>query len=47
MPSVTVSFEEDSYTVGEGSSVTVKVKLSADPERTVEVPITATGPGRR
>ena len=42
VPSVTVSFEESSYTVAEGSSEAVKVKLSADPERTVEVPISAT-----
>ena len=42
VPSVTVSFEQSSYTVAEGSSETVKVKLSADPERTVEVPITVT-----
>ena len=39
-PAVTVSFGSSSYTVAEGSSVTVKVKLSADPERDVEVPIT-------
>ncbi len=45
VPPVTVSFEESSYTVGEGSRVTVKVKLSADPERTVTIPITATGQG--
>ena len=43
VPSVTVSFEESSYTVGEGSSVVVKVILSADPERMVTIPITATG----
>ena len=42
VPSVTVSFEQSSYTVAEGSSETVKVKLSADPERTVEIPISAT-----
>ena len=42
VPSVTVSFEQSSYTVAEGSSEAVKVILSADPERTVEVPITAT-----
>ena len=42
VPSVTVSFEKDSYTVEEGSNVTVKVKLDADPERTVTIPITAT-----
>ncbi len=45
VPSVTVSFEEPSYTVAEGNSVTVKVVLSADPERTLTVPITATGQG--
>ena len=45
VPAVTVSFEQPSYTVAEGNSVAVKVKLSADPERTVEVPITATGQG--
>ena len=40
MPSVTVSFEQGSYTVAEGSTVTVKVKLDADPERTVTIPLT-------
>ena len=40
--SLAVSFEQDSYTVAEGSNVTVKVKLDADPERTVTIPITAT-----
>ena len=43
VPSVTVSFEQPSYTVGEGNTVTIKVVLSADPERTVTVPITSTG----
>ena len=33
------------YTVAEGSSVTVKVALSADPERSVTVPLTATDNG--
>ena len=42
VPSVTVSFEQSSYTVAEGNSEMVKVILSADPERTVEVPISAT-----
>ena len=42
VPSVTVSFERDSYSVIEGSSVTVKVALSADPERTVTIPLTKT-----
>ena len=39
VPSVTVSFEQDSYTVDEGSTVTVKVTLGEDPERTVTIPI--------
>ena len=41
-PAVTVDFEHGSYSVAEGDSVTVKVKLSAVPERTVTVPITRT-----
>ena len=45
LPSVSVSFEESSYTVAEGNSVTVKVKLSADPERTVTIPISKTPQG--
>ena len=40
VPAVTVSFEKDSYTVAEGESGDVKVKLSADPERTVSIVIT-------
>ena len=46
VPSVTVSFEQDSYTVAEGSTVTVKVTLSEDPERTVTIPADEGGPGR-
>ena len=45
VPSVEVSFGEDSYTVDEGSTVTVKVKLDADPERTVIIPITKANQG--
>ena len=45
VPSVTVSFEQASYTVAEGNSVTVKVVLSADPERTVTIPLTKTNQG--
>ena len=37
---VEVSFDQGSYTVAEGSTVTVKVKLDADPERTVTIPLT-------
>ena len=39
VPAVTVSFEQGTYTVAEGSSTTVKVQLSVAPERTVTVPI--------
>ena len=42
VPSVTVRFEQSAYTVAEGGSEAVKVILSADPERTVEVPISTT-----
>ena len=45
LPSVEVSFEQATYTVAEGSSVTVKVKLDAEPERTVAIPITTTDQG--
>ena len=40
--SLAVSFEQGTYDVDEGSTTTVKVKLDADPERTVAIPITAT-----
>ena len=39
---VTVSFKQGSYTVAEGSLVTVTVTLNADPERTVTIPLTKT-----
>ena len=42
VPAVTVRYEQASYTVGEGSSVVVKVKLSADPERSVTILINRT-----
>ena len=45
LPSVTVRYEQASYTVGEGSSVDVKVILSAVPERSVTVPISRTNQG--
>ena len=45
VPSVTVRYEQGSYTVGEGSSVVVKVILSAVPERSVTVPISRTNQG--
>ena len=43
--SVAISFDQAAYTVPEGSSVAVKLVLDANPERTVEVPITATNQG--
>ena len=45
VPVVTVRYEQGSYTVGEGSSVVVKVILSAYPERTVTIPINKTNQG--
>ena len=41
-PQLDVSFEQSSYTVTEGSTVTVTVKLNADPERSVTIPLTRT-----
>ena len=45
VPEVTVSFEQAAYAVGEGSSVTVKVKLSADPERNLTIPLSPVDQG--
>ena len=45
VPSVSVSFGQDTYTVDEGSNVTVTVTLSADPERSVSIPLTKTNQG--
>ena len=42
--SVTVNFASASYSVAEGGTVTVKVTLSEDPEMSVTVPLTTTGP---
>ena len=44
-PQVTVSFDQAAYTVAEGDMVTVTVTLSADPERTVVIPLTHTPQG--
>ena len=38
-PQVTASFGQESYTVAEGATQSVTVTLSADPERTVTIPI--------
>ena len=42
---LTVSFGADAYTVAEGDTQSVTVTLSADPERTVVIPLTATNQG--
>ena len=42
---LTVQFEQEAYTVAEGGAQSVTVTLSADPERTVTIPITATDQG--
>ena len=44
-PQVTVSFGAATYTAAEGSTATVTVTLSADPERTVAIPVTKTDQG--
>ena len=45
IPVVEVQFGAGAYTVSVGSSATVEVSLSADPERTVLIPITVTHRG--
>ena len=40
---VTVTFLRPSYTVAEGANVDVTVRLDKDPERTLTIPLTATG----
>ena len=44
-PPVEVNFAQSAYSVPEGDSVDVTVSLSADPQRTVTVPIVATNQG--
>ena len=44
-PQVEVSFVPGSYTVQEGGTTTVQVRLSTDPERTVKIPLTTTNGG--
>ena len=41
-PIVTVMFAQSAFTVAEGGTQTVTVRLNADPERTLIIPITAT-----
>ena len=40
---VAVSFGQSTYSVAEGSAVTITVQLDDDPEKTVTVPVSATG----
>ena len=44
-PFVTVMYGQSSYTVAEGGTPTVTVTLSADPERTITIPIEKTDQG--
>ena len=44
-PVVRVSFEQATYTVNEGGSVSIKITLDAQPERTLEIPIQAFSEG--
>ena len=44
-PLVSASFERVAYTVTEGGSVTVRVRLSEDPRRSVTIPLTSTNQG--
>ena len=44
-PNVEVNFEQPTYAVDEGDTVEVMLTLSADPERTVTIPITTTNQG--
>ncbi|MCY3655370.1 MAG: cadherin-like beta sandwich domain-containing protein, partial [Chloroflexi bacterium] len=44
-PDVTVMFDAANHTVSEGSDVTVTLRLSANPERTVVIPLTTTNQG--
>ena len=44
-PFVTVMYDQSSYTVAEGGTQTVTVTLSADPERTIIIPIEKTDQG--
>ena len=45
IPHITVHFAQDAYTVTEHGTQTVSVTLSANPERTVVIPLTATNQG--
>ena len=47
LPGVRVNFGAASYEVAEGGDVAITLTLSANPERTITVPITAGPAGRR
>ena len=42
---MTAAFGQGSYTVAEGGTVTVRITLSGDPERTVAIPVVAANQG--
>ena len=44
-PHVTVQFGAAAYSAGEGGAATVRITLSADPERTVVIPLVKTEQG--
>ena len=44
-PEVRVSFEQATYTVDEGRSVSIKITLDAQPERSLNIPIQASNQG--
>ena len=44
LPEVEVSFGEPAYSVSEGESISVTVRLNEDPLRTIEIPLTTTPP---
>ena len=44
-PAVTVSFGQTTYDAPEGSSISIALMLSSDPERTIEIPLTFTEQG--
>ena len=44
-PTVTVSFEQTTYSVAEGESLAVSIVLDADPERAVTIPISVSNQG--
>ena len=44
-PQISVTFDQSTFTISEGSQDDIRVTLSANPERTIEIPITVTERG--